>query len=1000
MNDETMTDTASPLDVLILIATQSFKAEELVEEILLPHLQANDWKVESHLVDEAGIDWLSEQQQTDSELSLLTSCRVLLVVASTYGDGDPPHHATDFADRLSRHRSVCSRDATSRTLSNTVPSFFSVFGLGDSTYAHYCAFGKYIDASLADCLGAQKLLPLATGDAAKGNQDRDFQQWCNQVNDALGQALGRESSSTAPAVASTKSPFPSGTGTNWRRSIIQPGSVRAQVTNTEELLLVDASSKQNTQQRSVLHVSLSLPSRLVLPNLRPGDHVGIYPRNDPAMVVRALQWLGIDASMETAILEKQQEMTTWTKRNLSAAELLAIHVNLAGRATPSVLRSLLPFVGTLELRALARDLTQVNTVDSSCSSTGLFGDWVAGRRLTVLDMAILFECRPSLQAFARACGPVQPRLYSVASVNETGTGDATVGLCMAVAEGGLCSNYVANLGQGASRGARELTIFFQKSQFHFVGDGLPALVVAAGSGVGPCLGFINEEIERLGASAVVGNASPASTRPSISQPLSHVRLLFGCRTPSEVLYKKQMPVIERLGVSLHMAFSRIPGQPKVYVQDLIRREAASIGKEIFQGGGRVYVCGRLELLEGVKQALVDVKRITGGLEKEEAQKSVRAMEEQGRILTDCWSVDNPYRLPHVRPHSLYPDKHVVLRLERHHAHDQTTSRPRHSVDLSKVPAWPSYLRLLAAGELEHRVKRAMDMASACVACGRFCETDRLSADPNDWGECRVGDKSIVSSAFPHFGEEECLVGTNGSGTIFFGACNLKCMYCQNWELSAMDEGEIFDDDRLAQAMLMLQEKGCHNINFVSPTHNVAPILRAVLIAAKKGLRLPLVWNTGGYDSVASLRILEGVVDIYMPDAKYASRAVGRKLSKVDNYPEINQAAIKEMHRQVGELQIDEETGLARRGVLVRHLILPCDLAGTCGVAAFLAKEISTNTFTNVMDQYRPEHHARRDKKYGLARKPKRKELKDAHKEAKEAGLERLDGDPKTRTFEW
>jgi putative pyruvate formate lyase activating enzyme len=217
----------------------------------------------------------------------------------------------------------------------------------------------------------------------------------------------------------------------------------------------------------------------------------------------------------------------------------------------------------------------------------------------------------------------------------------------------------------------------------------------------------------------------------------------------------------------------------------------------------------------------------------------------------------------------------------------------------------------------------------------------------------------------------------------------------------MDEGELFDDSRLAQTMLDLQSRGCHNINFVSPTHNVAPILRAVLIAAEKGLRLPLVWNTGGYDSVASLRILEDVVDIYMPDAKYASRAVGRKLSKVDNYPEINQAAIKEMQRQVGELQLDPKTGLARRGVLVRHLVLPCDLGGTCDIAAFLAKEISPQTYANVMDQYRPEHLAVKDKKFGLSRRPTRKELRDAHKDAKTAGLSRLDGEPKTkRTLEW
>ena len=337
---------------------------------------------------------------------------------------------------------------------------------------------------------------------------------------------------------------------------------------------------------------------------------------------------------------------------------------------------------------------------------------------------------------------------------------------------------------------------------------------------------------------------------------------------------------------------------------------------------------------------------------------------------------------------------VVLRLERHNARNTqqfttpSTRRSSELSDLSQVPEWPSHLRLLASGEFERRVERVMDIWSACVACGRNCETDRLSSNPKDWGECRVGAQAIVSSAFPHFGEEDCLRGTRGSGTIFFGACDLQCVYCQNWDISANDEGDLMSDDRLAQIMLNLQRKGCHNINFVSPTHNVAPILRAV----RQGLRLPLVWNTGGYDSVASLRLLHGIIDICMPDAKYASRSVARKLSRIDNYPEIDQAAIKEMHRPVGDLQLDPRTGLAKRGVLVRHLILPKQLAGTCDVMSFLSKEISKATFTNVMDQYRPEHHALQDRKFGLCKKPTTKELTDAHEEAKASGLYRFDGE--------
>jgi putative pyruvate formate lyase activating enzyme len=419
-----------------------------------------------------------------------------------------------------------------------------------------------------------------------------------------------------------------------------------------------------------------------------------------------------------------------------------------------------------------------------------------------------------------------------------------------------------------------------------------------------------------------------------------------------------------------------------------------VWKEVFEDRGRVFVCGRLELCAGVKEALVEVARTAGGLQEDEAHQTVQNMEKEGRLLTDCWSVD-PSQPLQPKNINLQDPPHAVRQLERHHA-PETASQSSHnrSVDLSKVPAWPSYLRLVASGELERRIENATNMFSACVACGRFCEANRLSPNPEDWGECRVGDRAIVYAADAHFGEEDCLKGTHGSGTIFFGACNLKCMYRQNWELSMMDEGEVVDDDRLAELMLMLQKQGCHNINFVSPTHNVLAILRALLIAAKNGLKIPIIWNTGGYDSVASLRLLENVVDIYLPDAKYASRAVGRKLSKVDNYPEINQCAIKEMHRQVGELRIDPRTGLAWRGVLVRHLILPSDYAGTYDVAAFLANEVSANTYTNVMDYYHPEYEAKTDRKYGLGRKPTRKELQEAHSGARCACLHRLHGDEK------
>lgn len=337
-------------------------------------------------------------------------------------------------------------------------------------------------------------------------------------------------------------------------------------------------------------------------------------------------------------------------------------------------------------------------------------------------------------------------------------------------------------------------------------------------------------------------------------------------------------------------------------------------------------------------------------------------------------------------------------------------------DLSDVPEWPAYLRLLASGELAWRAKRADEMWSACVACGRNCEVDRLSDDPADWGECRVGKYALVASAFPHFGEEDCLRGCNGSGTVFFGACNLKCCYCQNYEVSAMDEGTVLNDEQMGRVFANMQRKyQCHNVNFVSPTHNVAPIIRAVLVAAQNyGLTLPLVYNTGGYDSLPALRLLDGIIDVYMPDMKYSNRAIARKLSQIDNYPEVNQAAVKEMQRQVGGLTFNEfvmpvghkrnrgrgakpQTLLiARRGVLVRHLVLPNDLAGTRDVTDFLVKEVDPDIYVNVMDQYRPEHLAVNDKKWGLGRGCTDKELRHAQRAAEMSGVRRFD----RRVLDW
>jgi len=266
---------------------------------------------------------------------------------------------------------------------------------------------------------------------------------------------------------------------------------------------------------------------------------------------------------------------------------------------------------------------------------------------------------------------------------------------------------------------------------------------------------------------------------------------------------------------------------------------------------------------------------------------------------------------------------------------------------------PAYLRLLRSGELERRAGEASAHLSSCDLCGWECKVDRRG---DKLGPCRTGEKARLSSFGPHHGEENPLRGWRGSGTIFFARCNLRCQYCQNFDISQTDAGEDVNPEELAAAILELQERGCHNINLVSPSHVVAQILAAILIAAQAGLRLPLVYNTGGYDSLTALHLLEDVIDIYMPDMKYASAQVGLQYSKIRDYPQINQAAVKEMHRQVGDLQINEE-GLAERGLLVRHLVLPNGLAGSEEILRFIAEEISKNTYVNLMNQYRPAHHA-------------------------------------------
>lgn len=304
---------------------------------------------------------------------------------------------------------------------------------------------------------------------------------------------------------------------------------------------------------------------------------------------------------------------------------------------------------------------------------------------------------------------------------------------------------------------------------------------------------------------------------------------------------------------------------------------------------------------------------------------------------------------------------------------------------------PAYLSLLRSGELAKRVAEAYEHLTSCDLCAWECRKNRRQGE---LGICRTGERARVSSFGPHFGEEDPLRGWRGSGTIFFARCNLHCQYCQNYDISQDDVGEEVEPEDLAAMMLKLQRMGCHNVNLVSPSHVVAPILAAVAIAAQAGLRIPLVYNTGGYDSLTALRLLDGIVDIYMPDMKYADATIAQRYSKAKDYPAVNQAAVREMHRQVGDLQLDEH-GIAQRGILVRHLVLPGGLAGTAEIVRFLANEISPNTYLNLMDQYRPAY--RTNLYPELARPIRSEEYQEAIRLAKEAGLHRLD---RRRFWEW
>jgi putative pyruvate formate lyase activating enzyme len=279
---------------------------------------------------------------------------------------------------------------------------------------------------------------------------------------------------------------------------------------------------------------------------------------------------------------------------------------------------------------------------------------------------------------------------------------------------------------------------------------------------------------------------------------------------------------------------------------------------------------------------------------------------------------------------------------------------KHGID------YPSYIGLCESGELEERICRAYALLESCTVCPRKCRINRID---DERGFCRTGLLPVISSFGPHFGEETPLVGQNGSGTIFVTHCNLSCEYCQNYDISQCGNGETVSCETLAGMMIDLQKRDCHNINLVTPSHVVPQIIRSIGIAVEQGLHIPIVYNSGGYDSVDTLLLLDGVVDIYMPDAKYGSDDIAMALSHAPEYVGSMKAAIKEMHRQVGDLVITN--GLAVRGMIIRHLVLPENLAGSDSVLPWIAENISRDSYVNIMNQFHPSWHTQSDRNSSL-----------------------------------
>jgi len=298
---------------------------------------------------------------------------------------------------------------------------------------------------------------------------------------------------------------------------------------------------------------------------------------------------------------------------------------------------------------------------------------------------------------------------------------------------------------------------------------------------------------------------------------------------------------------------------------------------------------------------------------------------------------------------------------------------------------PAYLRTCEEGLFSAKLRGTLQLLEKCTVCPRKCGVDRIRGEK---GFCRAGGLPEISSYGPHFGEERPLVGRGGSGTIFMTYCNLGCIFCQNYPISRLGDGYAVSYEELSRIMVGLQRKGCHNINFVSPSHFVPEILHALPRAIELGLTVPLVYNTGGYDSVAALKLLEGIFDIYMPDFKYAQGDVAAQLSQAPDYPQVAREGLKEMHRQVGDLVMDEE-GIALRGLLVRHLVLPEGLVGTREAMHFLSTEISKDTYVNIMDQYYPCGDLIPPDS-SLRRRITREEFREAVRIAHEEGFTRID----------